>query len=152
MCCVRVPIDLAPKYRDAAPIVGKFSHSHSTARALTRWSHCAVDYIGLYSTIFSWSVRKVWQRKIKFKNYTTHCRTPPALDPAKCDLQRPGIERDMLNFRPERERASQSAGGLMGLIATSLLGTRGWECLHSGSSLPLVFGDHPGAAGLSPCR
>ena len=106
--CVRVSIDLAPKYRDEAPIVGNSSHSHSTARVLARWSHCAVDYIGLIVInllVGSKSVTTKF-RKIKFKKYTTPCRTQNAWDPAKRDLERARIEWDTLDFRPERERAS----------------------------------------------
>ena len=45
-------------------------------------------------------------------------------DPAKPALKRTKTERDMLDFRPERPQIASSARGLMGLIATSFLGSR----------------------------
>ena len=43
--------------------------------------------------------------EIKFEKNITSCRTPNTVDPAQNGLERRGIEQDMLDFRPERERA-----------------------------------------------
>jgi hypothetical protein len=75
----------------------------------------------------------------KYKKNTTGCGTSNAVDPAKRGLKRMRIERDMLDFRPEAERASQPSRGkrsVMGLIAPSFLGT----ARHPVHPLPLAFG------------
>jgi len=51
-----------------------------------------------------------------------------AVDPAKRGRKRVRIEQEMLDSRPGARRACQLIRGLMGLIATSFLGTRGTRC------------------------
>ena len=83
--------------------------------------------------------------EIKYIKNIIPCRTSNAVDPAKRDVERTRIERDILDFRPMRKRACQLTRKLMGLIAVSFLGTRGFLCSCSDAALPLVFRDHSGA-------
>jgi hypothetical protein len=78
----------------------------------------------------------------KSEKNTRPCRTPRAVDPARRGLERTNTEPTMLDFRPGAKRACQLiARGLMGLIATSFLGTRGHPCSHPGcSSFPSYLG------------
>jgi len=55
----------------------------------------------------------------------------------------------MLNFRPEGERAHQPTRGLMGLIATSFLGTRGTRCLSQAHPFTSRLGDTQVSQGLA---
>jgi len=80
--------------------------------------------------------------EIKYIKNTSPWRTSNAVDPAKCGLKRTRIERDMLNFYPEETRACRSPRGLMGLMATSFLGTRGLPA-HLGSPPPLACDSRP---------
>ena len=66
--------------------------------------------------------------EIKYIKNTRPCKTLTAVDPAKRGLKRARTEREMLDFRPGGKRAHQLTRGLIGLIATSLLGTRGTRC------------------------
>jgi hypothetical protein len=63
--------------------------------------------------------------KIKYEKNTSPWKALRSFDPAKRDRKRTRIEPAMLDFRAERERALPAPRGLMGLIAPSLLGTRG---------------------------
>ena len=63
--------------------------------------------------------------KIKYEKNTSPCRTLRVFDPAKRDRKRTRIELTMLDFPSERERALPAPCGLMGLMGTSFLGTRG---------------------------
>ena len=47
-------------------------------------------------------------------------------------------------FVLSKSEHASSPRGLMGLIAISFLGTRGFLCSHTGAALPLAFGDHMG--------
>jgi len=84
--------------------------------------------------------------EIKYKKNTRPCRTSNAGNPAKCGSERIRIERDMLDFRTGRASIASSPRGLMGLIATSFLGTRAVPGLAPGCG---PFPSRLGAAQVS---
>ena len=114
---------------------GGFHHSY-----FVRMFNLAYINISLLARSKSVTTKKC---EIKYEKNTDICRVSTATDPAKRGLKRTRIELTMLNFRlGGKASIASSPRGLMGLIAPSLLGTRGTQQCSPGVAphSPRVWG------------